>query len=149
MAPNRNSAGLGGRSFPRNVQLLSLPQKVYLNVFALWLSYSIRPQLHLSWIDEAVYTGDIEYHQIVNPGDLWMIENGQIHVNDKIVLSGFMSIIDSGTPFIYGPFEDVKKIYQSLGGLEIEKRYYFPCRRLRSVSFSWNNLQQWYIPNDV
>ncbi len=140
MSPGKSSASLRGRSFPRNVPL---------NVFALWLSYYVGPQLHLSWIDEAVYTGDIEYHQIVDPGDLWMIKDGQIQVNGRSVLSGFMSIIDSGTPFIYGPLEDVAKIYRSLGGEVIENRYYFPCHRVRSVSFTWDNLQPWYISNDM
>ncbi|KAF8346131.1 aspartic peptidase domain-containing protein [Amanita rubescens] len=141
MSPTENSASLQGHSFPRNVPL---------NVFALWLSYSIQPELHLGWIDEAVYTGDIEYHQIVDPGDLWMIEGGQIQVNGRIVLSGFTSIIDSGTPFIYGPLEDVAKIYRLLGGEVIGNRYYFPCDRVRSVSFTWGtNRQPWYIPDDI
>ncbi len=122
MSPGKSSASLRGRSFPRNVPL---------NVFALWLSYYVGPQLHLSWIDEAVYTGDIEYHQIVDPGDLWMIKDGQIQVNG------------------YGPLEDVAKIYRSLGGEVIENRYYFPCHRVRSVSFTWDNLQPWYISNDM
>jgi len=141
MGANENSASLQGESFPRNVPL---------NVFALWLSYSTGPELHLSWIDEAVYTGNIEYHQIVDPGDLWMIKDGQIQVNGRSVLSGFMSIIDSGTPFIYGPLEDVAEIYRPLGGEVIGNRYYFPCRRVWSVSFTWgSNRQPWYIPNDV
>jgi len=138
MSPNENSAGL--RNVPLN-----------LNVFALWLSYLIRPQLHLGWINEAIYTGGIEYHQIVDPGNLWMIKGGQIQVNGIRVpgLSSFTSIIDSGTPFIYGPLEDVAKIYRSLGGVVKEKRYYFPCSRLRSVSITWDNRKAWYIPNDV
>ena len=74
-------------------------------------------------------------------------------MNGKSVpLSPFSTIIDSGTSIMYGPPDEVKKVYaqvegskQLTGDSDLKGFYSFPCDKVPKISFKWDNGKAWTI----
>ncbi|KAH9898434.1 protease [Cubamyces lactineus] len=117
-------------------------------VFAFKLSKN-HSELYLGGTDASCYTGDIEYHPIMEDKGFWQLGNATVTVGNTTVVSGVKTVIDSGTTLIYGPPEDVAKFYESIPGSKlydtINGFYTFPCDATRSdVAFSWGG-KGWFI----
>ncbi|KAJ8495865.1 hypothetical protein ONZ51_g1455 [Trametes cubensis] len=110
-------------------------------IFAFKLSKN-HSELYLGGTDESLYTGDIEYHPLMEHRGFWQIGNASLSVGSTTVVSDVKTVIDSGTTLIYGPPEDVAKFYESIPGSKIYDTingfYTFPCDTTPSdVAFSW------------
>ncbi|KAI0335089.1 acid protease [Cubamyces sp. BRFM 1775] len=105
-------------------------------------------ELYLGGTDDDLYTGSIEYHDVDTSSGFWQITGAKAYVGSKAVVSGFETIIDSGTTIMYGPPSAVRTFYKSVSGSAVydsENGYYsFPCNSPPTVSFSWGG-KQWQI----
>ena len=132
-------------------------KKVASGVFALYLAES-GSELHLGGTNPRHYSGPIEYHPVIKTDvngtseiAFWNIGKAEVGVNGKSVpLSPFSTIIDSGTSIMYGPADDVKKVYAQVEGSkplsgDLEGFYSFPCDKVPKISFKWGNGKAWTI----
>ncbi|KAI0701863.1 acid protease [Cytidiella melzeri] len=105
-------------------------------------------ELFLGGTNEALYSGDIEYHSIDTSNGFWQATGGSVVVDGKTVVSGLETIIDSGTTLIYGPPASVAKLYAAIPDAKLFDStngfYSFPCASIPSVGFSWGG-KTWYI----
>jgi len=108
-------------------------------------------ELYLGGYDQARFTGDIEYHSVVDNVGFWKIAETSIYVGGKLVQSDFQTIIDSGTTIMYGPPTMIRDFYASIPGSKVfdarQGFYSFPCYPPPSVSFSWGG-RKWVISDD-
>ncbi|KAI8972259.1 protease [Trametes punicea] len=98
-------------------------------------------ELYLGGTDTSLYTGSIEYHAVTGSG-FWQISGASISIGSQTVVSGFQTIIDSGTTIIYGPPNAVSTFYQNIPGAQVYDSqnglYSFPCNSTPSdVAFNW------------
>ena len=131
--------------------------KVASGVFALYLAKS-GSELHLGGTNPQHYVGPIEYHPVIKTdvnGALefafWLLGQAEVGVNGKSVpLSPFSTIIDSGTSIMYGPPDEVKKVYAQVEGSQpltgkLEGFHSFPCDNVPRISFKWGSGKAWTI----
>ncbi|KIJ41078.1 hypothetical protein M422DRAFT_172860 [Sphaerobolus stellatus SS14] len=107
--------------------------------------------LFLGGTDGDLYTGDIEYHKVDTLLGYWMTSGGQISVGDKPAVTGFHTIIDTGTTIMYGSPSAVKKFYAHIPGSKLADLlhgyYSYPCSKKPDVSFSWGG-KNWPISHE-
>lgn len=120
-------------------------------VFSFYLSPNVS-ELYLGGTDSQHYTGPIEKHIVMNPSapTFWQLDNATISVNGKAgVVSGFQTIIDSGTSVMYGPTDAVAQMYSQVpGSQDWENGFYLvPCSSVPVIGFSWGGLD-WTITAD-
>ncbi|KAF8640951.1 hypothetical protein AX17_000598 [Amanita inopinata Kibby_2008] len=117
------------------------------NLFGLYLA-STNSELRLGGADSSHFTGSIESHVLSSSNGFWQIGKAAISVHSNQVLSGFQTIIDSGTTIMYGPPSAVKQVYSKIPGATLydsQNGYYsFPCNSVPSVSFNWGG-KDWVI----
>lgn len=110
------------------------------NVFAFKLATQ-GSELFLGGTNSKLFKGAIEQHPVKTGIGFWQIAKGSIHQGGKAVVSGFETIIDSGTTIMYGPPDQVKKFYDSVPGAELYDEnngfYSFPCKSIPKAGFSW------------
>ncbi|OJT11687.1 Aspartic protease [Trametes pubescens] len=120
------------------------------NVFGFKLASS-GSELYLGGTDSKLYTGAIEYHAIDTSTGFWQLTGAKALVGTTTAVSGFETIIDSGTTIMYGPPAAVKTFYSKVSGSAVydssEGYYSFPCASPPSVSFSWGG-KSWTITAD-
>lgn len=110
---------------------------------------SDNPQLRMGSCNVKDF-GKMEWHPVVNPIG-WIIADGRINVANlwgDLRLPVATALIDSGTPYIYGPASDVEKIYRALRVPlgENSNTYRIPCRQgyKMTVGFGWGK-ETWEI----
>ncbi|KIL59543.1 hypothetical protein M378DRAFT_26952 [Amanita muscaria Koide BX008] len=117
------------------------------NSFGLKLATS-GSELFLGGANNNLYTGSIESHSISSSSGFWQIGGASAYVNGNQAVSGFETVIDSGTTIMYGPPSDVKTFYSNVPGstlFDSENGFYsFSCDSVPSVSFSWGG-KNWAI----
>ena len=105
-------------------------------------------ELYLGGTDNSHYSGDIEFHDVSPATGFWQISGAKALVGSTTAVSGFQTIIDSGTTIMYGPPAAVETFYSKVPGSELfdaaNGYYSFPCSSVPSVSFSWGS-QNWEI----
>ncbi|KAH9858927.1 acid protease [Lenzites betulinus] len=105
-------------------------------------------ELYLGAANSAKYTGAIEYHSVDTSTGFWQLTGAKALVGTTAVVTGFETIIDSGTTIMYGPPAAVKKLYASISGSAVydsSNGYYsYPCSTPPTVSFSWGG-KSWAI----
>ena len=105
-------------------------------------------ELYLGGTNHKHYSGSIEYHKVDTSNGFWQLTGAKAYANGKAVVSGFETIIDSGTTIMYGPPAAVKKLYAAIPGSGVfdaeQGFYYFPCNKVPTVAFSWGG-KQWKI----
>ena len=105
-------------------------------------------ELYLGGTNSAHYSGSIEYHDVDQSTVFWQITGAKALVGSTTAVSGFETIIDSGTTIMYGPPSAVKTFYSKISGSGVydssEGYYYYPCSSPPSVSFSWGG-KSWAI----
>ncbi|KAF5382798.1 hypothetical protein D9757_007282 [Collybiopsis confluens] len=86
------------------------------------------------------YSGSIEFHNNNPSTGFWQISGGSIFAGDAGAVSGFDTIIDSGTTIMYGPQLAIAQFYSNVPGATFDNNtgfYVFPCGNLPEVSFNW------------
>lgn len=130
----------------RNSFLQSTYKTQTFNYFALTHS-RFDPQLRFGGC-KSIEFGKMEWHKVLDTSR-WIIGNGHISVKngEEVLCRGFTALIDSGIPFIYGPKQDVEKIYARLGvslkGNSDKYRIY--CNQEYNVGFGWGTEKTWEI----
>ncbi|TCD70579.1 Type I transmembrane sorting receptor [Steccherinum ochraceum] len=150
--------GILGMAFQSLAQLHAVPffqnlvqeRVISSSVFGFKLSATESSSLYLGGTDTTLYTGSLENHPITSSG-YWQISGGSIAVNGRTVVSGFGTIIDSGTAIMYGPPSSVEAVYASIPGSRVysatQGLYEFPCNSVPNVAFSWGGTS-WSISAD-
>ncbi|KAF9808862.1 hypothetical protein IEO21_07727 [Rhodonia placenta] len=107
-------------------------------VFSFYLSDS-GSELYLGGTDSSLYSGDLEYHDLVASAGYWTIGGASAIVNGQTVVSDFETIIDSGTTLMYGPPDAVAQFYSGIDGAQSlgDGSYGIPCDSFPTVAFSW------------
>jgi hypothetical protein len=131
--------------------------KVASGAFAFYLAES-GSELHLGGTNSQHYSGPIEYHPVVDTEAngtskmaYWQLGDAEVSMNGKSVpLSPFQTIIDTGTTLMFGPTDDVEKVYAQVEGSkpltgELEGFYSFPCDNVPKLSFKWGIGKAWTI----
>ncbi|KIL56219.1 hypothetical protein M378DRAFT_194361 [Amanita muscaria Koide BX008] len=106
-------------------------------------------KLFLGGANSNLYSSSTESHSISSSSSgVWQIGGASISVNGNQVVSGFETIIDSGTTIMYGSPSDVKTFYSKVPGSTFIGYYSFPCDSVPSVSFSWGG-KNWAISSSI
>ncbi|PCH43862.1 acid protease [Wolfiporia cocos MD-104 SS10] len=146
--------GILGLAFPAISNLRQNPffsnavqeRAVKSGVFGMKLASS-GSELYLGGTDTSQYTGSIEYHSVTGSG-FWQASGAKILLSGKSVITGFQTVIDSGTTIMYGPPSAVQTFYKSIPGSKLYDStngyYSFPCKSVPSVSFNWGG-KNWVI----
>ncbi|CDO74021.1 hypothetical protein BN946_scf185043.g70 [Trametes cinnabarina] len=110
------------------------------NVFAIKLEKT-NSELHIGDLNVSAFTGAIEYHNLSSADGFWQIGNAAALVNGRSVVSGFQTVIDSGTTIMYGPPDAVQEVYQTVNGStlfdETNGFWSYPCATPPQIAFSW------------
>ncbi|OSX65551.1 hypothetical protein POSPLADRAFT_1054288 [Postia placenta MAD-698-R-SB12] len=117
-------------------------------VFGFYLSDS-DSELYLGGTNSSLYTGDLEYHDLVSSAGFWTIGGASAIVNGQTVNSDFETIIDSGTTLMYGPTDAVAKFYSGINGAQSlgSGLYGIPCDSFPTVAISWGGSTFTISPN--
>ncbi|KAK2464413.1 hypothetical protein APHAL10511_003561 [Amanita phalloides] len=116
-------------------------------------------ELHLGQVKDSVYLGEqIEYHQTIqlsNGPKLWPIGDGEISVGGTTIQANIRTILDTGSPAIFGPPKEVAKIYDKIHGSrhhsvkDGQALYLLPCEpkpeHKVELSFKFKNGKPWKI----
>ena len=105
-------------------------------------------ELYLGGVDTSKFTGPIEFYDMSSDSGFWQIGNTEAMVGGEVVVSGFQTIIDTGTTIMYGPPDQVGAFYAKVAGsndYDPNNGFYsFPCNSPPAVSFSWGG-KEWPI----
>lgn len=105
-------------------------------------------------LDQSVYTGDINYISVPNPG-YWEIPMSGLTVNGKSISIDTPSVaIDSGTSLIAGPTEQIEAIYAQISGSQALSgsnagTYLIPCTTSATVSLTFGSTAYTINPTDL
>jgi cathepsin D len=106
-------------------------------------------ELFLGGANPTKYVGAIEYHKLSASNGFWQIGSAKAKVNGVTAVSGFQTIIDSGTTIMYGPPSAVANFYKKVPGSKLFNSangfYSYPCNNPPKVSFTWGNGKPWHI----
>ncbi|KAH9929580.1 acid protease [Epithele typhae] len=109
-------------------------------------------ELYLGGTNDDLYSGSLEYHDVDTSNGFWQITSAKAYVGSKAAVSGFETIIDSGTTIMYGPPSAVKTFYKAISGSGVydssEGYYYYPCDSPPTVSFAWGSGKKWEITEE-
>ncbi|KAI0094230.1 acid protease [Irpex rosettiformis] len=121
--------------------------KVTAGVFGFKLA-STGSNLYLGGTDTTKYSGSVEYHSIDTSTGFWQATGGKAIVGSTTAVSGFETIIDSGTTIMYGPPSAVQTFYSKIAGSQVydstQGYYSYPCNTPPTVGFSWGG-KTWTI----
>ncbi|KAF7316715.1 Acid protease [Mycena chlorophos] len=108
-------------------------------------------ELYLGGANDDLYSGDIEFNEVDSSQGFWQIPGASAKVGSKTAVSGFDTIIDSGTTIMYGPPSAVKALYAKVSGAKLfdsSNGYYsFPCSSPPEISFNYGG-KDWTISAD-
>ncbi|KAF7342253.1 Acid protease [Mycena venus] len=117
------------------------------NLFGFYLA-SRGSELFLGGADTTKYKGAIEYHAVDPATGFWQIKGARAKVGSTVAVSGFETIIDSGTTIMYGPPAAVAKLYAKVPGSAVFDKarglYSFPCATPPKIAFNWGG-KDWPI----
>ncbi|KAJ7701568.1 aspartic protease [Mycena rosella] len=117
------------------------------NQFGFFLASS-GSELFLGGSDDAKFSGSPEFHDVDSSTGFWQVTGAKAKVGSTAVVSGFDTIIDSGTTIMYGPPADVKKVYAKVKGSAVfdstNGYYSFPCASAPEIAFNWGGAD-WVI----
>jgi cathepsin D len=85
------------------------------NQFGFFLASS-GSELYLGGSNDAKYSGTPEFKKIDSSSGFWQITGAEAKVGSSTAVSGFETIIDSGTTIMYGPPAAVKEVYAKVAG---------------------------------
>ena len=97
-----------------------------------------------------LFSGDITYTDVSSDGD-WAVACDEVSYNGKKAgVGGMSAYIDTGTSFIFGPPDSVKKIHSLIDGAETEDNisYYVPCDSNDSLTITFSGVSYEISPKD-
>jgi cathepsin D len=105
-------------------------------------------ELFIGGKDASKYTGAVEFHHLSSMIGYWQLGGAKALVGGTTVVSGFQTIIDTGTTIMFGPPDQVAALYAKIPGSAIfdpkNGFYSFPCNGLPIISLSWGG-KNWPI----
>ncbi|KAI0677640.1 acid protease [Trametes maxima] len=105
-------------------------------------------ELFIGGTNTALYTGDVEYHNVTNTVGFWQIGGAAVALQGTALASGFDTIIDSGSTIITAPPAAAAAFWAGVGGArEFDKEqglWALPCDAFPEVSFNWGG-KTWII----
>ncbi|KAJ7510848.1 acid protease [Mycena galericulata] len=117
------------------------------NQFGFFLASS-GSELYLGGTETSKYSGDIEYNAVDSSGGFWQATGAKALVGGSSAVTGFQTIIDSGTTLMYGPPAAIKKLFAKVSGSKLfdstNGYYSYPCDSPPEISFSWGG-KDWTI----
>ncbi|PHH63130.1 hypothetical protein CDD81_6281 [Ophiocordyceps australis] len=108
--------------------------------------------------DSKKFTGDISYTPVESSDGDWSIKLDDVaYDGNKAQVGGVLSYIDTGTSFIFGPPDMVKKLHSVIPGAESsnEQTYHVPCDSNKSLTFTFSGVdyqvpaKDWISPKNV
>ncbi|KAJ7829548.1 acid protease [Mycena leptocephala] len=120
------------------------------NQFGFYLA-STGSELYLGGTNDAKYSGDIEFNAVDSSQGFWQATGAKAKVGSTSAVTGFDTIIDSGTTLMYGPPAAVKKLFAKVSGSKVYDStngyYSYPCDSPPEISFNWGG-SDWTISAD-
>ncbi|KAF7326642.1 Acid protease [Mycena venus] len=117
------------------------------NKFSFYLSQS-GSELYMGGTDTRKHQGAVETHSVNPSTGFWQIRNAKAKVGSTTAVSGFDTIIDSGTTIMYGPPAAVAQVYAKVPGAKLfdsqSGLYSFPCATPPRIAFNWGG-RDWVI----
>ncbi|KAJ7700486.1 acid protease [Mycena rosella] len=117
------------------------------NQFGFYLASS-GSELYLGGTNSDLYSGDIEFNSVDSSGGFWQATGAKAKVGSTSAVTGFQTIIDSGTTLMYGPPAAVKKLFAKVTGSKLYDStngyYSYPCASPPTISFNWGG-KDWTI----
>ncbi|KAI0632403.1 acid protease [Trametes polyzona] len=108
-------------------------------------------ELFIGGTNEKLYSGDIEFHDLSSTIGYWMIGGGSVSINGKKAVSGFETIIDSGSTIMTAPQSAATSFWKQVKGAKVFDQesgmYSYPCDSAPKVTFSWGG-KSWSISAD-
>jgi len=154
--------GLLGLALPRTSDFRGNPPIVslYLQDKITSLTFSLKlaspgPEMRIGGVNSMLYKGDIVYIPVTKPlSGIWRVSMDNIRVNGNPVLSKISAVMDTGSNYIYGNWDQVAELYGSIGGkLAIYKDhgfYYLRCDSFPTISVGFTfGGKTFEIPPDV
>ncbi|KAG2142910.1 aspartic peptidase domain-containing protein [Suillus bovinus] len=100
--------------------------------------------IDMGYTNSSLYTGSIEYHDLVGTPQYWEINMSELTVQgNSIDIAGISTaIIDTGTTDIAGPASAIASIYAQIPGSQagtgqLEGYYTYPCSTTVNVQFNF------------
>ncbi|KAJ6503325.1 acid protease [Mycena vitilis] len=108
------------------------------NTFGFFLAKN-GSQMYLGGTATNLYQiGTLEFHRVNPASGFWQVPGASAKVNSTAVVTGFQTIIDSGTTIMYGPPSAVATFYSKVSNATLFDRFYsFPCASVPEVAFNW------------
>ncbi|KAJ7766341.1 acid protease [Mycena maculata] len=120
------------------------------NQFGFYLASS-GSELYLGGANDDLYSGDVEYNSVDSSSGFWQATGAEAKVGSIAAVTGFQTIIDSGTTLMYGPPAAVKKLFAKVSGSKLYDStngyYSYPCASPPKISFTWGG-KDWTISSD-
>ncbi|KAJ6552242.1 acid protease [Mycena vulgaris] len=117
------------------------------NQFGFYLASS-GSELFLGGTNDALYSGEIEFNAVDSSSGFWQATGAKAKVGTTSAVTGFQTIIDSGTTLMYGPPAAVKKLFAKVTGSKVYDAtngyYSYPCASPPTISFNWGG-KDWAI----
>jgi hypothetical protein len=88
------------------------------NQFGFYLASS-GSELYLGGTNEDLYSESIEFNSVDSSGGFWQATGAKAKVGSTSAVTGFQTIIDSGTTLMYGPPAAVKKVFAKVTGSKL------------------------------
>ncbi|KAJ7651743.1 acid protease [Mycena polygramma] len=116
------------------------------NTFGFFLAKN-GSQMYLGGTATNLYqTGTLEFHRVNPASGFWQVPGASAKVNSTAVVTGFQTIIDSGTTIMYGPPSAVATFYSKVLGAALFDRtngfYSFPCDSVPKVAVQLGRIRQ-------
>lgn len=100
--------------------------------------------INLGGVDTSKFTGDITFVPVDNSKGEWGVKMDQFVIdNNPVAVNTTNAILDSSTPILLGPIEDVRKIFSAIPGAKEEGNGTFvvPCASSFSLALQFASKQ--------
>lgn len=153
------SMGLGASQ--NFLQALSDSKKLDKNVFGIHLNRASegenKGEIMFGSTNSALYTGDISYTPVGSKEGDWAIQIDEMSYDGKKAdVGGVLAYIDTGTSFVFGPPDFVKKLHNNIPGSSSSDglTYNVPCDTNKPLVFTFSGVdyeisaKDWVVGQD-
>ncbi|KIY60860.1 acid protease, partial [Cylindrobasidium torrendii FP15055 ss-10] len=113
-------------------------------------------QFSMGFLNSSLYTGDVEYIDLVDDGSYWLVAMTGITVQGNSVSPGSGSTayaaIDTGTTLVGGPSDEIANIFSNIpdsvaGTGDYDGYYLYPCDTSVNITLNFGG-KDWSISSD-